>query len=409
MAQNNASNQVLTSNMKSLIVVVALAGYAFGASPLVERTLSQNYEIKAMQAEQNALKEEVDLSKSWDNPMLALGVDDIFFNEPLTRNQEMQNESIALSQKIYTASKLDIKESIALQNLAIKTLELKDKKLSLSKDIIALQYAFIRIENDLSIIAKYEKILHDLKEAHIAYNYTSPHYVDTLNNSVLQKNLSIEKKTLLKEKAVLLYKIQSIINETPSESLIQEAPKQKVFEGDALAFMLQNNPKLQIQNTITKRELDNLHLEQASKTPDVTVSVGFKRRQGRDNYGFLSFEMPLPIYGRENISIQKASLTKNASEQSASALSNQLSFELQDELLSKELLMDKIILTKEILNTNQKIYENLSTTAFGQNDVLLSLLNNLMQTVETEIKLNALHYQYQESLAKINYLLGVEL
>ncbi len=409
MAQNNASNQVLTSNMKSLIFVVALAGYAFGASPLVERTLSQNYEIKAMQAEQNALKEEVDLSKSWDNPMLALGVDDIFFNEPLTRNQEMQNESIALSQKIYTASKLDIKESIALQNLAIKTLELKDKKLSHSKDIIALQYAFIRIENDLSIIAKYEKILHDLKEAHIAYNYTSPHYVDTLNNSVLQKNLSIEKKTLLKEKAVFLYKIQSIINETVSESLIQQAPKQKVFEGDALAFMLQNNPKLQIQNTITKRELDNLHLEQASKTPDVTVSVGFKRRQGRDNYGFLSFEMPLPIYGRENISIQKASLMKHASEQSASALSNQLSFELQDELLSKELLMDKIILTKEILNTNQKIYENLSTTAFGQNDVLLSLLNNLMQTVETEIKLNALHYQYQESLAKINYLLGVEL
>lgn len=409
MARNNASNQVLTSNMKTLIVVVALTGYAFGASPLVERTLSQNYEIKAMQAEQHALKEEVDLSKSWDNPMLALGVDDIFFNEPLRRNQEMQNESIALSQKIYTASKLDIKESIALQNLAIKTLELKDKKLSLSKDIIALQYAFIRIENDLSIIAKYEKILHDLKEAHIAYNYTSPHYVDTLNNSVLQKNLSIEKKTLLKEKAVLLYKIQSIINETVSESLIQQAPKQKVFEGDALAFMLQNNPKLQIQNTITKRELDNLHLEQASKTPDVTVSVGFKRRQGRDNYGFLSFEMPLPIYGRENISIQKASLMKHASEQSASALSNQLSFELQDELLSKELLMDKIILTKEILNTNQKIYENLSTTAFWQNDVLLSLLNNLMQTVETEIKLNALHYQYQESLAKINYLLGVEL
>ena len=396
--------------MKSFIFIVALTGYAFGASPLVERTLSHNYEIKAMQAEQNALKEEVDLSKTWDNPMLALGADDISFNQPLSRNIDGgQNESIAISQKIYTASKLDIKESIALQNLAIKTLELKDKKLSLSKDIIALQYAFIRIENDLNIIAKYEKILHDLKEAHIAYNYTSPHYVDTLNNSVLQKNLSIEKKTLLKEKAVLLYKIQSIINETPSESLIQQAPKQKVFEGDALAFMLQNNPKLQIQNTITKRELDNLHLEQASKTPDVTVSVGFKRRQGRDNYGFLSFEMPLPIYGRENISIQKASLMKNASEQSASALSNLLSFELQDELLSKELLMDKIILTKEILNTNQKIYENLSTTAFGQNDVLLSLLNNLMQTVETEIKLSALHYQYQESLAKINYLLGVEL
>lgn len=408
MVLNNASNQALFFNMKALILSVALMGYAFGASPLVERAFQNNYEIKALMDEQNALKHEVDLSKTWDNPMLALGVDDIFLNEPLTRNQEMQNESIALSQKIYTASKLDIKESIALQNLAIKMLELKDKKLSLATEITTLQHAFIRIENDLTIIAKYEKILQDLKEAHIAYNYTSPHYADTLNNTVLQKNLLIEKKTLLKEKAVLMYKLESLINEKVPESFIKDLPKQSSFEGDATAFLLKNNPKLQIQHTLTKRELGNLQLEVASKTPDVTISVGFKRRQGRDNYGFLSFEMPLPIYGRENLSIQKATLMKNATEQSASALTNALTYELQDETLNKELLMDKIILTKEILAENKKIYDNLSTTAFSQNDILLSLLNNLMQTVETEIKMNTLTYMYEESLAKINYLLGVE-
>lgn len=144
--------------MKAFILSVALAGYAFGASPLVERAFSHNYEIQALENEKNALKQEVDLSKTWDNPMLSLGVDDIFFDKPLTRDQEMQNESIMISQKIYTASKLDIKERIALQNLAIKTYELKDKKLSLARDITLLQHAFIRLENDLKVVENYRHL-----------------------------------------------------------------------------------------------------------------------------------------------------------------------------------------------------------------------------------------------------------
>ncbi len=396
--------------MKSLIFVVALAGYAFGEPPpLVQKALSHSYEIKALENEKNALQQEVDLSKTWDNPMLTLGVDDIFFDKPLTRDQEMQNDSIMISQKIYTASKLDIKERIALENLAIKNYELQDKKLSLARDVISLHHLYVRVHSDLEVIAKYEKILHDLKEAHIAYNYTSAHYVDTLNNNILQKNLSIEKKTLLKEKAFLMYKLESMVDEKVPESILQKSPVQVIYEGDTKALLLKNNPKLQIQHTITKRELGNLQLEQASKIPDVTVNVGFKRREGRDNYGFISFDMPLPIYGRENIAIQKASLMKNASEQSANGLVNMLSYELQDEILNKELLKDKIALTKEILSENKRIYDNLSATAFGQGDVLLMLLDNLMRTVETEVKLNTLSHMYEESITKINYLLGALL
>ena len=151
-----------------------------------------------MDTEIEALKKEVDLSKIWENPTLSIGVNDIFLNEPLTRDKEMQNEAISLSQKIPLGGKLDIQESIALQDVAIKTLELTTKKLEMSQEIALLEQTYSRIEKDLALIEKFEKILEDLRQAHLSYNTTSAHYVDTLNNTILQKNLLIEKKTLLK-------------------------------------------------------------------------------------------------------------------------------------------------------------------------------------------------------------------
>lgn len=339
--------------------------------------------------------------------MLSLGVNDIFLNEPLTRNQEAQNEAISLSQKIPTGGKLDIKESIALQDLAIKKLELKTKKLEMQREIGVLEQSYIRINQDLALVIKYEKVLEDLKNAHLSYNTTSAHYVDTLNNTILQKNLAIEKKTLLRDKASIERKLESII--------VTQIPEMRAHEG-LLPYklsdeekLLEKSPKLQVQNMQSSKELLNLRYEKANKTPDVTVSLGYNRRQGRDDYAFLGFSIPLPIYGKENASIQKATLTHAASLQSVQSVHKSLLFELRDELLNKELQYDKISLAKEVLYENEKMYEVLQSTALSQNDALLSLLNVLSQIIEAQKQINANTFAYNESIIKIYTLLGVEL
>ncbi len=393
--------------MKRALLVVAFAGYAWAQSELLSLAYSHNHELKALESELSALEKEVDLSKIWENPTLNLGVNDIFLREPLIRNQEAQNEAISLSQKIPLGGKLDIKESIALQDVAIKKLELQTKKLEMQQEIATLEQTYVRITQDLALVAKYEKILEDLKNAHLAYNTTSAHYVDTLNNTILQKNLSIEKKTLLKEKASLERKLESI--------LATSMPKWHAKEG-LLSYglsdeekRLEKAPKLQLQNLQSTKELLNLRYEKATKIPDVTISLGYNRRQGRDDYAFLGFEIPLPIYGKENLSIQKAKLTHSASEQSVLNTQKQLLFELKDELLNKELQYDKIALAKEVLHENQKMYEVLQSTALSQNDALLSLLNVLTQMLEAQKQINANTFAYNESIIKIYTLLGEPL
>ena len=394
--------------MKRVIfMLVAFAGYALAQSALTSLAYEHNYEIKALEAEVQALEKEVDISKIWENPMLSLGVNDIFLNEPLTRNKEMQNEAISLSQTIPTGGKLDIKESIALQDLAIKKLELRAKKLEMQREIGVLEQSYIRINQDLALVIKYEKVLEDLKNAHLSYNTTSAHYVDTLNNTILQKNLSIEKKTLLRDKASIERKLESII--------VTQMPEMRAHEG-LLPYLLsdeekllEKSPKLQVQNMQSSKELLNLRYEKANKTPDVTVSLGYNRRQGRDDYAFIGISVPLPIYGKENASIQKATLTHSASEQSVLNTHKQLLFELKDELLNKELQYDKISLAKEVLYENEKMYEVLQSTALSQNDALLSLLNVLSQIIEAQKQINANTFAYNESIIKIYTLLGVEL
>ena len=393
--------------MKPLILAVALMGYAWAQSELQSLAFAHNYELKTMDTEVEALKKEVDLSKIWENPTLSIGVNDIFLNEPLTRDKEMQNEAISLSQKIPLGGKLGIQESIALKDVAIKTLELEVRKLQMTQEIALLEQTYSRIGKDLALIEKYEKILEDLRQAHLSYNTTSAHYADTLNNTILQKNLFIEKKTLLKEKAAVVRKLESIISIALPEVRIQNALLPYTLSDEEK--LLENAPKLQLPNLQSSKTLLELNLAKANKIPDIMISVGYNRREGRDDYAFLGFDIPLPIYGKENLSIQKATLMQVSSEHSIQAVHRNLLFELRDELLNKELQREKLSLAQEVLHENEKVYAVLQSTALSQNDAVLSLLNVLMQLLEAQKQINEYTFLYNTSVIKIYTLLGVKL
>jgi len=393
--------------MKLLILSVAFMGYALGATPLIELALKNNYDLKALKEQKAALMQEVDLSKVWENPRLGIGAKDIFFDKPLKRDTGTQNEFLELSQKIPIGSKLDIKASIAQQNVAVKSLEIQDKKLDITNSVMSLQYTLGRIDADMQTLLRYNKLLVDLKAAHLAYTSTvNAHYNQTLSNTILEKNIAILQKSLEREKGSVLHKLESIINMPVTDDAkiaLRMIPYTKRNEE---ATLKEHNPKLLLQKIQTQKELNNLHYEKAQKIPDVTVALGYNHRESRDDMWYLSFSIPLPIYGRENLSIRKAELTQNASEQSENALQNQLVYDLQDELLNKELQSEKISLNQGILEENKRIYDNILSTAFSQNDALVRLLSNLTTSLDTELKINTLMLSYDLACLKINYLLG---
>ncbi|MBE0496584.1 MAG: TolC family protein [Campylobacterales bacterium] len=394
--------------MRSLFfLVVAFAGYALAQSPLVALAYEHNFELKTLKAEEAALEEAVGLSKIWDNPTLSVGVMDIFLDKPLTRDQGMQNESIALTQTIPTGSKRTLQGTLARADVTQKQLEIHDKKLQLSQQIGLLEQALWRVEADMNAVEGILDALHASQEAHLAYTPTSSHLSPTHTTTIFQKTLLLQKRTLEQERASLKRELASLVN-APLPTL--------THRGGVLPYPYENehtllaqNPRLQQAHLQSVQRKTTLFLEEAMKTPDLMLKLGYNRRDGREDYAFVEMGITLPLYGKETLRARKAALEHTASEHAASALHERLRFALEDALLSKALQSEKIALAEAIIHETKALHELYEHTAFSQTESLLRLYETLTRRLEAQLGLNQATYAYNASVLTIAYLLGASL
>jgi len=95
---------------------------------LVKSSFEKNYDLRSLETSVKVAQEQINVSRNWENPMLAFKVNNIGLNKPLSNQKEY---GVELSQVIPLGNRLDIEESIALKDRNIKTFDLEDKKLEL--------------------------------------------------------------------------------------------------------------------------------------------------------------------------------------------------------------------------------------------------------------------------------------
>ena len=107
--------------------------YALSVDEIVHNTLNNNYDLKSLEKSIELANEQIKISKNWENPVLSFGINDIWFNDTLSRDKEaMQAQFIGFSQVIPLGNKLDIKKEIAQKDKKIEILNLEDAKLKIS-------------------------------------------------------------------------------------------------------------------------------------------------------------------------------------------------------------------------------------------------------------------------------------
>lgn len=392
---------------RALFLLVALTGYALAQSPLVSLAFEHNFELKTLKAQKAALEEVVGLSKIWDNPTLSMGVMDIFLDKPLTRDQGMQNESIALTQTIPTGSKRDLQATLARADVALKRLEIDEKKRQLGRQIGLLEHALWRAEADMGAVESILDILEASQEAHLGYNPTASHLSPAHTTAIFQKTLLLQKRTLAQETASLKHELQSLVNAPLPSLTLPEGLLPYPYEDEHA--LLAQNPRLQQAHLRSHQRNTQLSLEKAMKTPDLMLKLGYNRREGREDYAFVELGMALPLYGKETLRARKAALEHAASEHAVSALHEQLRFALENALLSKTLQSEKIALAEAIIRETNALYALYQSTAFSQNESLLRLYETLTKRLEAQLGLNQATYAYNASVLTIAYLLGASL
>lgn len=370
---------------------------------IVQEALSNNYELKSIEKSIDVANAQLKISKNWENPVLTLGANDIWFDRPFDRDKEaMQAQFIGITQAIPINNKFDILENIASSDKQINEINLEDKKLELKSKIYEYTYSILVLEEKLKLLNEYESNVKKLEKFFTAlYKYQKADLNEILNSQVSFENIKLKKQSLenmiknsyLKLKQITFTKISSI-----DESLDLG---NKIFSKD-----IKEHPKLKFLNKNIEKQYQMSDLEEAKKYSDIKVNFAYFQRDDRfEDYANISVSIPLSIHNTEDVKSLSSKLKANEIKDKLTNLEHNLS--LQIDILENNLdnsVLNHNLIQKKILPLQKKIQKNLENYNSFSKVKPAESIKNLNELISYELKALDEVQNYYENYSKLIYL-----
>lgn len=369
---------------------------------LVKNSFEKNYDLKSLDKSIKIAEHQISLSKNWQNPILSFGANDLWINDLSSRNKEaMQASFVGISQVIPTASKLDIKESIAKNDKNIKIEDLEDKKLELESKIYEYAYDILISEEKYKLLDSYEQNVKKLESLYTSlYKYQKATQNEILNSQISSLNINLEKQKLknlidnfyLKLEQITYLKIDHI---------------DEKIDIKKIDLLLDNpeHPKFKILEESAKKSNEIAKFESAKKIPDVQVSLAYFQRDDKFNdYVNVAVSIPLPIYNTENTAKLQAKVNANETNDKLEQLKH--NFLLQTQMLKNSLnnsYENYKLIQQEIIPVKQKIQKNIEN--YNSFDLIKpqESISNLNELISYETKALDELQKYYENYSQLLY------
>ncbi len=369
---------------------------------LVKNTNENNYDLKSIDKSINIANHQISLSKKWQNPVLSLGLNDLWLNDLSSRDKEaMQASFIGLSQVIPTGSKLEIKEKIAQKDRNIQILNLEDKKLELESKVYEYVYTILLLERKYKLLESYEQNIKKLETLFTSlYQYQKVTQNEILNSQISALDISLQKQNLKNMIDNSYLKLEQITY-TKIDKIEENIDIKKIN----LLSINQEHPKFKTLEEMANKSKNMADLEAEKKIPDVMLNVAYFQRDSRFNdYVNVSVSFPLPIYDTENTARLQAKMNMNETNDKLEQLKH--NFSMQSEILKNslnssytnyKLIEEKIIPIKEKIQTNIETY-----TSFDKIKPQESI-KNLNELISYETKAIDELQKYYEAYSQLLY------
>ena len=369
---------------------------------LVKNTNENNYDLKSIDKSINIANHQISLSKKWQNPVLSLGLNDLWLNDLSSRDKEaMQASFIGLSQVIPTGSKLEIKEKIAQKDRNIQILNLEDKKLELESKVYEYVYTILLLERKYKLLESYEQNIKKLETLFTSlYQYQKVTQNEILNSQISALDISLQKQNLKNMIDNSYLKLEQITY-TKIDKIEENIDIKKIN----LLSINQEHPKFKTLEEMANKSKNMADLEAEKKIPDVMLNVAYFQRDSRFNdYVNVSVSFPLPIYDTENTARLQAKMNMNETKDRLEQLKH--NFLMQSEILKNslnssytnyKLIEEKIIPIKEKIQTNIETY-----TSFDKIKPQESI-KNLNELISYETKAIDELQKYYEAYSQLLY------
>ena len=391
--------------MKKILLCFSLTVCLLSAvtiDELVKNTNENNYDLKSIDKSINIANHQISLSKKWQNPVLSLGLNDLWLNDLSSRDKEaMQASFIGLSQVIPTGSKLEIKEKIAQKDRNIQILNLEDKKLELESKVYEYVYTILLLERKYKLLESYEQNIKKLETLFTSlYQYQKVTQNEILNSQISALDISLQKQNLKNMIDNSYLKLEQITY-TKIDKIDENIDIKKIN----LLTINQEHPKFKTLEEMANKSKNMADLEAEKKIPDLMLNVAYFQRDSKFNdYVNVSVSFPLPIYDTENTARLQAKMNMNETKDRLEQLKH--NFSMQSEILKNSLnssytnynlIEEKIIPIKEKIQTNIETY-----TSFDKIKPQESI-KNLNELISYETKAIDELQKYYEAYSALLY------
>lgn len=375
---------------------------AISIDELVNSTFENSYDLKSVEKSIEVANQQISIAKKWQNPVLSMGINDVWINDFSSRNKEaMQASFIGVSQVIPTGNKLDIKEKIASKEKNIKLYDFEDKKLELTSKINELVYNILLSEEKYKLLEEYEKNLEKLESLYGSlYKYQKATQNEIINSQISTVELKIQKQNLKNLIDNSYLKLEQITY-TKIDKIDEKIDIKKVD----LLIENSSHPKFKSLEESSSKQQSIAELERAKKIPDVQVSLAYFQRDDKFNdYVNMAVSIPLPIYDTENVTRVQAKMSANETNDKLEQLKH--NFEIQSKILKNNLnnaYENYNLIGQKIIPLKEKIQKNIETYNSFDDVKPQESIKNLNDLITYQMKAIDEQQKYYEAYSGLIY------
>jgi len=291
--------------MKTLLTLLLLS-LSLSSQTLEEayqNALEHNYQLQILEEELAIVAQQEKIESLWDDPVLSVGINDIQFEKPLSRDLEaMQNQYVALSQSIPLSNRLELSAQIEQEKQRLLEEKQEAYKVeiasTLRKAFIEVEYAQKRLEILDEYIAFLKTPMQLLRELSAIEKGTVEKYIKT---ELLQKKYQLQRENALERIEVAKENVELMSNrpiETFEGFVLSEGYEHETFES-LLTKLQSSNPKLAMSEVLNEVALKGVALAKAKEQADIKVTAGYYQRFDRNDFISLGVAYPLYLNGKQ--------------------------------------------------------------------------------------------------------------
>lgn len=381
--------------------------FAVPLETLIENAKNNHISLKTIEQRVSAIDNDIDISQNFADPLISLSVSDIQFNDVTDRTREpMQATSITLQQKIPYFGKRDALGKKITAKKRVLELSIDEMRVKLVKAIKITAYSIWQIEEELQIIDEYFTLTKQNIELSSGYaSSDSSSHMSIMSAEMTLSELRI-KQSKLDSLRKGLYKKLSYLSAMEVTKLDIQLEIEQHEHISSYTAKKTKNASYKIKEASLKLSEEDIKVQELNKYSDPVISAGYFAREKFNDYANIGVTFSLPLYGTQDLQIQKAKKIALSSKSEIVDFDNLLDSqiaELHSQIEDAYRVYD--IIHNQSMPQIEHMFE-LSSSSIKNGEELFIYINLLERKLALDEKSIAVVASYNKYLAELDSLVG---